>query len=459
MNLQQVNGLQDIKGNGYGPVGKKGEETPPQASVDSVVTTGAGKENDPGAIKPHKKWLFINYVAADCNLTTFQMKNLDNQELVGSDPNTHLVGYIDVGPKPNPFDQTWSNGRLYYLNQDETPDQLNSELIQEYGKVDMSSPNTLRDFVVDAVKKFPADNVALVLNDHGGGFTGAMADDSDGNFMSVPQIRQALQEAQDITGKKLDIIGFDACLMAEAEVAYELKDVGKFLLASEESEGGPGWTYDPMLKSKSKILGEAIGQVQRSLNKKIDVSPQEFAQIVVNVNENHQQDISTFSATDLEKMGALKEAVEGLAQAVLQTQNDQPVRDAISAAESYGGGWDPYRDIHDLIHLSNNLVAGDADDQVKDAARKVADVVREAVIANENSPTEHPESYGLSLYAPLNLGELDKDYKDLAFAKETSWDEAMKKIGQQEGGDQGYIPEKVWPGGWPKQSKGEKRTS
>jgi len=192
---------------------KARRQSAPPAPRDTVELGASAPE--PGAIKPHAKWLFINYVAGDCNLTEFQLKNLDQQELVGSDKNTHLVAYVDVGPKDDPFGQGWQNARTYYINKDNTPDKLNSELIAEHGRVDMSSPKTLRDFLVDAVKKFPADHVALILNDHGGGFTGAMSDESDGNFMSVPQIKQALAEAEAVTGKKLDILGFDACLMAE----------------------------------------------------------------------------------------------------------------------------------------------------------------------------------------------------------------------------------------------------
>jgi hypothetical protein len=78
----------------------------------------------------------------------------------------------------------------------------------------MSDPATLTKFIVDTVKRFPAQHVALVLNDHGGGLTGAMSDETDGGFMSVPNLHKAISDAEKQTGKKLDIVGFDACLMA-----------------------------------------------------------------------------------------------------------------------------------------------------------------------------------------------------------------------------------------------------
>jgi hypothetical protein len=49
------------------------------------------------------------------------------------------------------------------------------------------------------------------------------------------------------TSYKLDIIGFDACLMAMYEVAAALAPYSKFLLGSELLEPGSGWDY--------KVLG------------------------------------------------------------------------------------------------------------------------------------------------------------------------------------------------------------
>jgi hypothetical protein len=34
---------------------------------------------------------FMNYIGGDCNLKEFQALNIDNQELAGSDKNTHIV--------------------------------------------------------------------------------------------------------------------------------------------------------------------------------------------------------------------------------------------------------------------------------------------------------------------------------------------------------------------------------
>lgn len=421
-------------------------------SPKDQVNIGEQPAQEPG-VKPKKKWLFMNYVAADCNLTKYQLNNLDQQELVGSDNDTHIVAYVDVGPNPAPMghrtregeqaaDQ-WQGCRTLYITKDDEVGKLNSEVIEDHGDhVDMSSPQVLKKFVIDAMKRFPADNVALIFNDHGGGFTGAMADDTDGDFMSMPQMRQALADAQKETGKKIDIIGFDACLMAGTEIAYELKDVGNILLAAEESEGGPGWTYDSMLGGKA--IGEAIQRTQGNLHKGINVSPYEFAKVVVEVNSEHNDDIPTFSATDMYRMDFLKNTTEKLADAIKKTDDKQTIKDAIGITENYGGGWSPYRDMRDLHHLSRNIIEKTSDEAVKKAAQNVTKAVEEVVFANEVNPNEHPESKGLHIYAPTS-GSFGEDYASLQFAKDTHWDEAIESLGVKF--DITKKGPKVWPDG------------
>lgn len=425
------------------------------ATQDDSVQIGGDQLTMPEAVKPKKKWLFVNYVAADCNLKEFQMKNLDNQELVGSDANTHVVAYIDVGPSPAPLDGNWQDCRTYYINKDATPDKLNSEVIAEHGKTDMSNPKTLTKFIVDAVGKFPADFVCLVMNDHGGGFTGAMADDSDGNLMTVPQIHQALADAEKITGKKIDIIGFDACLMAEGEVAYELKDDGKIMLAAEESEGGPGWTYNSMLGGES--MGKAIKTVQEAMIHKITVGPEEFAKIVVDVNRQHSNDIPTFSAIDLTKMNEFKDSMNAFAKEVRKSDDKESVRNAIMSAENYGGGWAPYKDIRDAGHVADNIITNTKDPNLKKAAEGIKEMLKNVVMANEVNEQQHPKSQGISIFAPTEKASMEASYGDLQWVKDTEWDEMLNDIGLNSPNSENKTEQasvsRWWPDGTPKKLK------
>ncbi len=403
------------------------KETPPQSSLKDQVNIGGNDPVMPDPIKPHKKWLFVNYVAADCNLTDFQLKNIDQQELVGSDATTHLVAYVDVGEQKNIMGD-WKHCRSLYINKDDKLGELNSELIEDFGKTDMSDYHTLTKYVVDAIGKFPADHVCLVLNDHGGGFTGAMSDDGSGkNSISIPQMREALEKAQEITGKKIDILGFDACLMAESEVAYELRNTADIMMASEETENGPGWAYNTILGGSN--MAEAIKTVQESALYKINVEPKDFAKIVMDVNQQNNHDIPTFSTVDLSEMEDLKTSLNDFAKTVRNSDDKDSVKQAIRDAESMGGGWAPYNDLRDIGHLADNIIANSKDVKLQEAAKDVKERLSEAVLFNQVNPQEHPKSQGLTIFAPTDKSSLSTQYTDLQFAKDTEWDEMLTELG------------------------------
>ena len=431
-------------------------EIPPKQSKikkeKKEITDKFETNNLSGEINKHKKWLFMNYVAADCNLKEFQLAGIDGQETVGSDENTHIVALIDVGPEANPMDG-WAGAKTFYITHDETPKKLNSPVISEHGKnLDMSDPKILKDFIVDTMKKFPADNVAIVLNDHGGGYTGAMEDSSDGDFMSVPNLHKALSEAEKETGKKIDILGFNACLMADTEAAYEFKDDADILLASEESEYGPGWNFKPMLEQS---MGDSIKLLQKAMENKIDVSPEEFAKIVVKVNEENQEYIPTFSATDLRKMDPLAKSIDKLAKSILKSEEKNAIKDAVTGAESYGGPWEPYADMRDLHHIAERIEKGISDPEVKKSAKELRKTFNDAIIANEADPGKWPNAKGLHIYAPKKGSESigykgGYKYHELSFAKDTDWEEAIKSIGDEAGNTYSSIDPQVWPDGSPR---------
>lgn len=54
---------------------------------------------------------------------------------------------------------------------------------------------------------------------------------------------------------KFDIIGFDACLMAGLEVAFQIRKFADFVIGSEEIEPAKGWQYDLVLRAVEGAAG------------------------------------------------------------------------------------------------------------------------------------------------------------------------------------------------------------
>ena len=115
----------------------------------------------------------------------------------------------------------------------------------------LSEPETLTAFIDYCTDNYPADLYDLILWDHGGGFAyGYGYDDREKypEMMSMGTIMGALESSKLISsGKKFEIIDFDACLMSGVEIAAVLAPYTDYLVVSPELEPGPGQDYTPWL--------------------------------------------------------------------------------------------------------------------------------------------------------------------------------------------------------------------
>ena len=110
----------------------------------------------------------------------------------------------------------------------------------------MADEQTLYDFIDWAVDAHPADRYILVLWNHGGGSTGVCFDETaDYDSLTIHEVNDALYAyAERNPDFHLDIIGFDACLMATYEMAAHMASYADYMVASEELEPGLGWNYE-----------------------------------------------------------------------------------------------------------------------------------------------------------------------------------------------------------------------
>ena len=109
----------------------------------------------------------------------------------------------------------------------------------------MGDSQTLYDFIDWAAGAYPADRYILVLWDHGGGYNGVCFDETaDYDSLTIHEVNDALYAYQQRHPSfRLDIIGFDACLMATYEMAAHMASYADYMVASEELEPGIGWNY------------------------------------------------------------------------------------------------------------------------------------------------------------------------------------------------------------------------
>ncbi|MEW6278212.1 MAG: clostripain-related cysteine peptidase [Candidatus Eremiobacterota bacterium] len=359
----------------------------------------------PPAAPATRKWTILQYSAADNNLQGFMVEDVDEMERVGSDQDTNLVVQLDTGRRMQ---------RLL-LQQNSQPG-VNSPAVEEAGSVNMSDPKTLADFIEWGIKNYPSEHVMLVLSDHGDGWKGALQDVSHGGWMSLSEIKEGLAEAQRRTGKKIDILGFDACNMAATEVAYQLRDQAAYLVASEKTEGGAGWSYDSWLATGG------LQAFKQQVSSRVDSTPAELASSIVRGAAAYNDVIPTLSASDLGKMGQVKDALEEFSKAILATDTSVwRLKRVVWGTQSFEGHKDAY-------HLAERVANHSKiqDDRLKNAARGLMQAIDDAVIEEQHHRSQDG-AHGLTIEAPIFFAP-GSDYKSLELSQDTHWDEASKQL-------------------------------
>lgn len=357
--------------------------------------------------------------ACDNDLYECCINDLDKAER-GLSPNIQVLAQVDHGSNPNP--QGPKSMQRLVLEKNDQP-LLNSPVVEDFGDGDTADPKKLADFIKWGIEKYPAKNYWLVISDHGDAWRGACRDDSQGSWMSLPQIQQALGEARQATGRKLDLVSFDCCHMASSEVAHQLQNEANYMVGSEEVMGFIGLPYDTMLP---KIEGKDARQV---------------AQMLVEESKAHPEDIPTFSAMDLTQVPAFSQSVKELGQAVSASQlrKDQLLA-VVNQTQGFDSGY--YRDV---VDLARNL--SQADPSLSQQARRVEESARQLVISQQHAET-HPGAHGLNIEVFRDAPETRQNrygdgatpnrhpewrtesgsYAETAFARDTGWDQVIARI-------------------------------
>ena len=237
----------------------------------------------------------------------------------------------------------------------------------------MGDPQVLADFVARGITEYPADHYALILWDHGS-IAGVGSDESSGDGLSVPEIAAAVRAGLDTAGTdRLDILGFDACLMAAFEVASAMPGLADYMVASEEVEPNDGWDYaafDLLAAQPDTVTARSLGE-------------QIVARYIATTAPGDPT--VTMSLIDLSAMGDLVAALEGLNGAVApEMATFAPVIGrGRSESPSFGGSPVPEEDFYmvDLGSLLQRLSTQEP--PLGDAAAAALDAFDRAVVASD----------------------------------------------------------------------------
>lgn len=227
------------------------EEPDDRAAASAAPEEQAGAAvDDPAAggdlpdVEPAEQgsWTYLSYSMADNDLEPFMIDDVAEMAAVGSGDGINVVALVDraegyaEGPLVDLDD--WESAKLLHVQEGSLVE------LADLGEIDMGDPAELAAFIEYGMTAFPADNYALTISDHGGGWTGIGPDESSGNVLDLVELTQGIEDGLAAAGvDRIDLLGFDACLMATYEVASAMAPYADLMLASEELEPGHGWNY------------------------------------------------------------------------------------------------------------------------------------------------------------------------------------------------------------------------
>lgn len=129
------------------------------------------------------------------------------------------------------------------------------ELLTSYSDIDFTNEETIRRIITDVKSYAPAEHYGLMIGCHGMGW---IPRDSGANYSKVkhryfggvvPKFQTdiiTLVRAIENSGTHMDFILFDDCYMANVEVAYDLRSVTDYLVASTSEIMERGLPYDQL---------------------------------------------------------------------------------------------------------------------------------------------------------------------------------------------------------------------
>jgi hypothetical protein len=395
------------------------------------------------------EWTFMVYVAGDNDLSAAGDEDLREMRTVGSTAAVNVVAE---------FDNAGDHGtRRFHVRRDGV-----GEPVETLDETDSGSPETLLDFVAWAAAEYPAERYALVLWNHGGGWepaevdrvarsvgaagysereaaersatpTGRVffrsslqrifrlptpadraicSDDGSGHSLDTLELGGVLGRAVEKIGRPFDLLGMDACLMSNYEVAYEIRDHARYLVASEENEPANGWPYDRVLGRLAADPGIDAADLAAGI---VDDYMGFYR------DQGHTGDV-TQSAFDLARVAELAAPFDALADA-LAAHMPAAGDEVWKAQRGSARFW--HNTLWDVSHFCEELEKATADDAVRTAAAAVRAALAPGrgrpLLAEAHRGAKVEKCGGVTLYLLPPLMEISRFYSELAWAKDHRW--------------------------------------
>jgi hypothetical protein len=193
------------------------------------------------------------------------------------------------------------------------------------------------------------------------------------------------------------------------EVAYEARTGADYIVASEETEPGDGYTYNTWL---DKVTENPA------------ISAADLSKAMVDSFTDHYQSVNqggTQSSINTAALGKLAGMLDSWTTAVMASGDVAGAKSARSAAQSFY-----YSSNKDLYHFVSLVGNGSQDQAVKAKTAELLGFLSGSVIThNRVTGYKYANATGLAVYLPSYYSAA---YDGLLWARDTNWDDFMKWI-------------------------------
>lgn len=227
----------------------------------AVLTTACSSSDNEEVTQPAKRTVLV-YMAAENNLTSNAQSDI-NEMIKGVKKISkwdHLIVFVDRMTE-KPF-------IIRLRNNDQQP----ADTLKKYENDFIGSdPERMKEVMSWVMQNYPANDYGLVIWGHANGWVimndsvavrRAIAQDdgvdtsSKRYFMNIPTLRTTLQSLP----HTFKFIFADCCNMQNVEVAYELKDVTQYLIASPAAIPDDGAPYEAIIPDLFNYIDQQMCQ-------------------------------------------------------------------------------------------------------------------------------------------------------------------------------------------------------
>lgn len=184
------------------------------------------------------------------------------------------------------------------------------------GDINSGSLESLKDFIDYGISfsKEDTKNILIIwghssdLDIKNTSNKGLLKDSTSLSGITIEDFKNGMKYAKEQLGRKLDMIGLDACSLMYVEVAYMIKDYAHYVAGSQDKQNAFSWDYTKFIQYLNRDISIDVSTLSKHLVKIFKFFYEEtIYEFKVNGLESRTND--TFSVVNIDEIETFKEKI------------------------------------------------------------------------------------------------------------------------------------------------------